>query len=357
MPTSRIIWKNLPALALQQDGPLLPEWDRLNSARGNLPFMAGEAIVSALKTLGEGSERLLVAYEGPSILAMVILSPLGKFRWQTFQPPQLPLGAWVAEAHVPLLDIARSLLRGPVGPCLALSITQVDPRIAPRVEDTPDSQSGDYITTSWIDIDGSFEDYWSTRGKNLRHNMRKQRAKLQGNGVKLTMQTLRSHADMAPAVARYGELESSGWKAQQGTAIHMDNEQGRYYRDLLEQASRRGEAVVYQYLFDDRVVAMNLCLVRNGTLVVLKTTYDETVQAYSPAFLLSESELQELHGEGQVRRLEYFGRLMDWHTRWTDQTRTLYHLTLYRWPFLRQMASLRRRMTQTQAKDGAANPA
>lgn len=342
MSTPSILWKHLPASALQQDGQLVQDWDRLNSAREGLPFLAANAIISALKILGNGSERLLVAHQGTSVVAMFLLVPMGKFKWQTFQPSQVPLGAWVAEADVNLYDIAHSLMRG-LGLCLVLSITQIDPRIAPRIDDTPDSLRSDYIDTGWIDIQGSFEEYWSARGKNLRQNMRKQRTKLLADGVKLTMQVLREHADMAPAVARYGAMESTGWKAKEGTAIHPDNAQGRYYRELLEQASLRGEAVVYQYLFDDHVVAMNLCLLRQGTLVVLKTTYDETIQTFSPAFLLREEELQDIFKAGEIKRLEYFGRLMDWHTKLTDKKRTLYHLTLYRWPFLKKLAVARRR--------------
>lgn len=341
MSTPSILWKHLPASALQQDGQLVQDWDRLNSAREGLPFLAANAIISALKILGNGSERLLVAHQGTSVVAMFLLVPMGKFKWQTFQPSQVPLGAWVAEADVNLQDIAHSLMRG-LGLCIVLSITQIDPRIAPRIEDSPDNLQDDYIDTGWIDIQGSFEDYWSARGKNLRQNMRKQRTKLLADGVKLTMQVLREHADMAPAVARYGAMESTGWKAKEGTAIHPDNAQGRYYRELLEQASLRGEAVVYQYLFDDRVVAMNLCLLRQETLVVLKTTYDETIQTFSPAFLLREEELQEIFKAGEIKRLEYFGRLMDWHTKLTVKKRTLYHLTVYRWPIIKKLAEARR---------------
>ena len=347
MPKTDIHWKNLPASSLQKDSQLLRAWDQLNAARGDLPFLAGDAIVSALKILGDGSERLLVGYDGTRVVAMFLLNPQDKFQWATFQPSQLPLGAWVADAHLQLLDIARSLLRGPLRFCLGLSITQIDPHVAPRSDDTLDSLHTDYIDTAWLDIEGSFDEYWNARGKNLRQNMRKQRVKLLADGVKLTMQVLRAHAEMAPAVARYGSMESSGWKAQKGTAIHPDNAQGRYYRELLEQASLRGEAVVYQYLFDDRVVAMNLCLLRQGTLVVLKTTYDESIQTYSPAFLLRENELQEIYQEGQIKRMEYFGRLMEWHTKLTEKKRTIYHLTVYRWPFVKKLAEARRRKSDT----------
>lgn len=342
MKKNSIQWKNLAASSLQRDDRLMHEWDRLNALRGNLPFLASDAVVSALTILGDGQERLLVGSEGSQVVAVFLLCRLRGLRWQTFQPSQLPLGAWVAEPHLAIADLARSLMRGPIGLCLGLSVTQVDPHLTQRDSDTPDSRSTDYIETGWIDIAGSFDNYWAARGKNLRSNMRKQRTKLQTEGVQLTLQVLHNVEDMAPAVARYGVIESSGWKAEKGTAIHPENAQGRYYRELLEHASRRGEALVYQYLFDDRIVAMNLCLVRDGTLIVLKTTYDESIQGYSPAFLLREAELQKLHAEGRIKRLEYFGRLMEWHTRWTDSKRMLYHLTLYRWPFLKKLAEVRR---------------
>ena len=343
MPIKNFHWKNLPAASLQHSDQLASDWDRLNAAQRDLPFMAARAIVSTLSVFGDGTERLLIAHEGNTVRAMFVLRAQGRFRWQTFQPSQLPLGAWVSEPQVQLLDVARDMLRGPLGLCLTLSITQVDPHIAPRASDAPDCEHHDYIDTGWIDVQGSFEEYWNARGKNLRQNMRKQRAKLLTDGVKLTMRVLRDHADMAPAIARYGKLESGGWKAQEGTAIHPDNAQGRFYRELLEQASLQNEAVVYEYLFDERTVAMNLCLERDETLVVLKTTYEESIKSFSPAFLLRESELQEIYKQDKIKHIEYFGRLMDWHTKLTEQKRTIYHLTIFRWPFLKRLNEARRR--------------
>jgi CelD/BcsL family acetyltransferase involved in cellulose biosynthesis len=340
-----IHWENLAASALAQNAQLRQAWDQLNAERGSLPFLSSDAIASALSILGDGTERLLVGTASSNVVAMFLLTPQGKLQWRTFQPSQVPLGAWVAKADLDLLSLARSLLRGPLGFCLGLSITQVDPLVASRAADAPDSQSIDYIDTGWIDIEGTFDAYWAARGKNLRQNMRKQRVKLAADGVTLTMQVLRDHADMAPAIARYGKLESAGWKAQSGTAIHPDNAQGRFYRELLEHASLRGEAAVYQYLFDDRVVAMNLCLLSQGTLVVLKTTYDESIKTLSPAFLLREEELQDIYRQGQIKRMEYFGKVMDWHTKLTDKKRTIYHLTVYRWAFAKHLAAARRAKT------------
>ena len=88
---------------------------------------------------------------------------------------------------------------------------------------------------------------------------------------------------------------------------------------------------------------MNLCLLRAGVLIVLKTTYDESIPSiYSPAFLLSQDQLMNLFGEAKIHRLEYYGRLMDWHTKWTENKRTLFHTTAYRFPLIKRLAHWRR---------------
>ncbi|MBC7603994.1 MAG: GNAT family N-acetyltransferase [Ramlibacter sp.] len=318
------------------------EWDRLNLERGDLPFMSAAALANALEVFGSGNETLFTARLDGGAAAMFILAPDGLLRWTTFQPSQVPLGAWVAASRFDLTDLAQSLIDGPLGACMALSITQIDPLYAIPGHASERLAISEYIHTGWVDVSGTFEDYWAERGKNLRQNMRKQRNKLATEGTSTEMRELRSVDDIAPALARYGELESSGWKAGQGTAIHYDNPQGRFYLKLFQDAAMRGEAVIYEYLFDDRTVAMNLGLVRNGQLIVLKTAYDESVKTFSPASLLREEELQTMFANGDIRRIEYYGRLMEWHTKLTENKRTLYHLTVYRWGWVKQLAARRR---------------
>ena len=341
-------WNRTPAASLAEGGGVARDWDHLNGLRLNLPFLSAAALSAALSAFGNGNEHLFVGRQGTRVVAMFMLVPQGRWRWATFQPSQIPLGAWVAEPGLDLGTLARSLVQGPLGACLVLSITQVDPLVEPRAADTASTLHSDYIDTGWIDIEGSFTDYWAARGKNLRQNLRKQRNKLAAEGVRTCMRALTKPEEMAPALARYGAIESAGWKADEGTSIHPDNAQGRFYTQLLEDAAARGEAVINEYLFDDRSVAMNLCLARNGVLVVLKTTYDESIKLFSPASLLREEELQDLFAQCRIRRVEYYGRLMEWHTRLTDRKRTLHHLTVYRWPLLKALAE-RRHASNTRA--------
>ena len=169
---SSLIWKNLPASALARDLGLRNEWDSLNAQRGNLPFLSSDTLTHALQILGLGTERLLVGESGGCCQAMLLLATAGKLQWQTFQPSQLPLGAWVANASLLIEEIADSLMcDGALMLCLSLSITQIDPLFTPRRADTTSNRHDDYIKTAWVDIVGSFDDYWAMRGKNLRQNV------------------------------------------------------------------------------------------------------------------------------------------------------------------------------------------
>ena len=336
-------WRLGNAQLLVSDPRTRDSWDHLNLRGLNLPFMTASCWAIATQVFGNGSERLLVGRQGEHVRAMLLVTRTGRLGWQTFQPSQMPLGAWVAEADIDACEMAADALAKGLIVALSLTVSQVDPRHAARRTDGPADEQADYIETAWVEVTGTFEAYWSERGKNLRQNMRKQRKKLADDGVDMKFLAYRCEEDMAPALKRYGLIESAGWKADLGTSIHPDNEQGRFYRSLLEDAAKRGEAIVYELRFNEKVVAMNLCLVRQGLLVVLKTTYDESVdKSISPAFLLQEDVLRRLFEGDEVKRLEYYGRLRDWHTKWTDRKRMLHHLTVFRWPWVKAAAIWRR---------------
>jgi hypothetical protein len=98
---------------------------------------------------------------------------------------------------------------------------------------------------------------------------------------------------------------------------------------------------------------MNLCIEGFGCMIVLKTAYDEARGSqFSPAILMNEETCRQLFEEQKFDTLEFYGRVMEWHLRWTDDIRSMYHLTSYRWPALRQLhaiinsgASLRARLS------------
>jgi hypothetical protein len=254
-------------------------------------------------------------------------------------------------------DALASLAAALPGVPLMLGVTQQDPLLVARPADAPRVETLDYIRTAWIDVAGTFDAYWDARGKNLRQNLRKQRRKLAEDGVEARLEVLTRPEDVAGAIADYGALESAGWKAERGTAVHPDNAQGRFYRAVLEAACAEGRGRIYRYRFGDKVVAVDLCIEGEGALVILKTTYDETIKTLSPAFLMREDAFRLLFDEGRIRRIEFFGKLMEWHTRWTENARTLYHVNGFRWGWVQRARALFGNAAQihTDARSGQAS--
>jgi CelD/BcsL family acetyltransferase involved in cellulose biosynthesis len=162
---------------------------------------------------------------------------------------------------------------------------------------------------------------------------------------------------MAAAVRDFGQLESAGWKADRGTAIDGANAQGRFYRAMLAAMAQRGAASVYRYWLGERLVAMNLCVEDGNDMIILKTTYDETLDAhYTPAFLMLEEMCRQLLAEQRLGGIEFYGKVMDWHRRWSDDVRTLYHVNHYRVAGLASLHRLYGRWQQRQPADPSPAP-
>ncbi len=333
-------WQICPAGELSR---FQDEWQVLNDAGPRSPLLEPAFILPALTAFGSGNEKLCLYGDAPK-RAMALVAPKGRMGWEVFQPSQVPMGPWLIHDTQDMGQCLGELLHALPGMPMALGVTQLDPDLYTRPPDTLIQSTLDYIETARVSVSGSFDEYWAARGKNLRHNMKKQRTQLEKAGIATRLEKLTKPGEMAEAVRDYGKLESQGWKSEGGTAIHPDNAQGRFYQSMLENFCAMGRGRIYRYWFNDDVVAMDLCVEGYGTLVILKTTYDEQkANGTSPAFLMRQEIFMEVFGEGQLKTIEFYGKLMEWHKRWTEEVRTMYHINRYRWPLIGWMKDLKKK--------------
>ncbi|WP_208280974.1 GNAT family N-acetyltransferase [Massilia oculi] len=327
-------WRVVPAAeaALPEH---LERWRRLHGQSAGSPLLAPEFVLPLLAVFGTGREVLAWHERDGETDIMALLAPSRPGAWDTFQPAQAPVGLWLQRDARPRPDLLPGLLRALPGPALMLGLTQCDPMLMERPAAGAGLRTMDYIETARVTLPASFDEYWNTRGKNLRGNLRKQRKRLQDDGVPTRLQASRAVHEMAAAVEDYGRLESAGWKAKDGTAVSAGNEQGRFYRAMLEAFAAIGAACVYRYFIGERLAAMDLCVEGGGCIVVLKTAYDEGIgNGLSPALLMREEATRDIIESRRFERIEFYGRVMEWHLRWTGEVRTMYHLNAYRWPWL-----------------------
>lgn len=323
-------WRLIPA---SEFASMRAQWDALHAAGAASPLLHGDFVAALLECFAPPG-CLLALHEQAAALVV----PQGRGSWSTFQPAQAPVGCFLTLPGADAAALGDSLLRALPGLGLVLGLTQCDPWLLARPGDAPRLRALDYIDSAHVEVEGPFEEYWAGRGKNLRANLRKQRQRLERDGIEARLVVARTVDEVATAVAAYGELESRGWKGQEGSAVSAANEQGRFYRRMLEAFCARGAGRIYCYYLGDRLAAMDLCIDGPDHLVVLKTAYDESLGAHlSPALLMREDACRHIFEEGRMRRIEFYGRVMEWHLRWTDRVRTLYHLNCYRWELLRRL--------------------
>jgi CelD/BcsL family acetyltransferase involved in cellulose biosynthesis len=325
-------WSLRPAAAFSEIREL---WDDLNARQGAHPLLDSGFVGPLVKHFASPATRLAVA-DGSGAPGAVLLDPAGKGMWRTFQPSQAPLGLILLGDRRRGFEQIRDILASLPGYALGLSVMQQDPDFTslPRT-DAGAVEALDYIETARLVPSGSFEDYWKSRGRNLVHNLSRQRRRLADQGVSLELVAERDPSAVADGVRQYGEIESRSWKAEEGTAVSPDDAQGRFYREMLEHFCTRGEGVIYSLSLNGQIVAVDLCLERHGMLVILKTTYDEGIEKLSLGLLLHQEIFKAAFSEQRVKVIEFYGRVRDWHTKWTDETRTMYHTTLYRHPMIR----------------------
>ena len=339
---------------------LAPAWDALNEASVRSPLLHSDFVGPLLTYFGDGGERIALLENSGTTRCAVIIARVNTFVWNSFQPSQAPIGLWLqrdGRGGLPSQSDFAALAARCGASVAMIGLKQLDPEHVMRpLDDRADDACAttDYIRTARISIAGSFDDYWAARGKNLRANMKKQRNKLEAEGVILRLDCITEPPGVANAIADFGRLESAGWKASGGTAVDAGNAQGRFYRAVFENFCARGAARIYRYFYGDHLVAMDLCIAHGGVMVILKTTFDESIKGSSPAFLMRHEYLPAIFSNRAFARVEFYGRVMDWHTKWSDEVRTLYHATLYRWRFAQRLDAMRRERRRDTTQESVA---
>ncbi|PCI17998.1 MAG: GNAT family N-acetyltransferase [Piscirickettsiaceae bacterium] len=306
------------------------QWDTLNTAGPNTPVLSTNFVKPLLHHFGTQKEKLVVfgSTEKPTALAVIVKDRFGSYI--TFQPSQAPIGLWVQDAHANTAELLAVLFKKLPITTMVFGLTQQDPDLMPRPEKQGHVSTLDYIETGRVSLNKSFDEYWAERGKNLRQNLNRQRNRLEREDVERTLKTLTNPDDVIEAIKQYGVLETAGWKNDQGTAIHVDNAQGKFYISMLQTFCNEGNGIIYQYFYNQELVATDLCIRNENQLIILKTTYNEDISTSSPAMLMRKESFPPLFEEKKSKTIEFYGKVMNWHTKWTKEIRTMYHINFKR---------------------------
>lgn len=304
------------------------EWNRLNTALyGNHPFFDSRFIVPLLEYFGNGSELLCIHRSGATVDGALIIYPLGLGRWALFLPAQTQAGSLML-ADAALLD---TLLPQLPGYAWSLDLLSIDPDYAPDwiALKLPQVITPHALTMA-VTLDGDFDRYWNNRPKKLVANIRRYRRRAEETAGGITTTFIEGHTGMQAALARYGQLETAGWKGKAGTAIASDNPQGHFYGKVLEHFARTGQALVAELWAGDELVASRLFIRNQMMRIALKTTYDESMAAFAPGRLLLQEVIQDAFAKTSPGSIEFYTNVNRDQAEWASLLRPVPHHQLFR---------------------------
>jgi CelD/BcsL family acetyltransferase involved in cellulose biosynthesis len=179
----------------------------------------------------------------------------------------------------------------------------------------------------------------------FRANLRRRLRKLSSRGSV----TLRRVDQADPAVLqRIYDVERSGWKGREGSAIASNGNTRQFYDEIAREAARFGYLSLYLLELDGRAVAVHFGLAHRGRYFLPKPAYDESYREYSPGQLLMQAILTDCVERGQ-HEVDFLGPMTEWKAEWTSQVRVHSSRHVFRQRWGRALHTAMRRVNRAKA--------
>ena len=349
------------------------EWNAaLARGPGDEPMLRHEWLRAFVENFAPGATlRTFLARCGREICAAV---PLIETRERSADTCFLPLTTW----HTPVNDHSQRggvLLgsRGEEGLRLIWEALQSAPgwdRL--RLRDLPAgapewqlrrwAEEAGYPCGLWVSLRSpylplprSYEQVEKALPGKFRQNLRRRRRRLAEQGeVKYALVDGKDAAALDGALADLYEIEASGWKGKDGTAIAQRPELVGFYTQIARDAAKRGALALGRLTLAGKPIAAHLSIVHGKRHYLIKIGYDESLHEHSPGQQMVAEAIRDSCVRG-LTEFDFLGPCMDWKLDWESRLRTHQWLTIFRptrkgklvhatrfvaWPILR--ASLQR---------------
>ena len=164
-----------------------------------------------------------------------------------------------------------------------------------------------------------------TRPK-FRSHLRRSKRQLEEQG---TLACKHFSAADPEALQRFYDLEASGWKGEEGTAIQC-NPPTRQFYDLVAQAAARDGYLSLDFLeLNGKPIAAHFGFNLRGHYFLAKAGYDEAYRRQGPGQLLVHEILSETPQRG-LHEFDFVGPATWDESRWASERRTNYRIFIFR---------------------------
>ena len=322
-------------------------WDNLNNRLFQRhPLFDSLFVAPLVKYFATEQDMLAFRQHDSMIDNILLLTPRRCGIWSTFLPAQTQVSPVLVSDE----SCLPSLLPKLPGMTILFDWLCQDPDYCLNSYAFPISigEFTPHATTINISLKGTFENYWQSRPKKLRQNLRRKFQKARKDGYEIRFDIINEDpTEVEAAFNRYAELESQSWKASEGTAIQIDNIQGDFYKEVLIGFTQRKKAIIYELYFDEQLASSQFTIANDFMLITLKTTYDTAFANYSPGRLLDYMLLEHEFASKRFNIIEYYTNATPEQISWGTAQRNINHYTIYRFPWIKPLIHVYRKAKES----------
>lgn len=166
---------------------------------------------------------------------------------------------------------------------------------------------------SVVDVAENFEGYLARLG-NLRRNLKRYRTRLDRKGL-VSITVKQAVPGEEKYFSEFMQLEASGWKGVEGTAISDSPWLTNFYTALVRKFAEQ-ERLEWHFLqVNGRLVAAGLGLHCSASLMLPKIAFDENYADCMPGNLLTEAVIKDAFSRPDVHEINHMSD-QQWHRAW-----------------------------------------
>jgi len=136
-----------------------------------------------------------------------------------------------------------------------------------------------------------------------RKEWKRQRRRL-GEQGDLQTRVLQASGNAEPWIAQFLELEASGWKGKEQTALAMSEADRAYFRTIARNAHAQNQLQMLGIFLNDRPIALKCNFLAQHGGFAFKIAFDEAYAKSSPGVLLELDNIDELHRRPELRWMD-----------------------------------------------------
>jgi CelD/BcsL family acetyltransferase involved in cellulose biosynthesis len=181
---------------------------------------------------------------------------------------------------------------------------------------------------SLLTLSGKYDEYMNSLSKNFRRNLRRLSGKIEllsdFEVIFLSSEQARSeHLDW------FAEVEASGWKGDQGTAIGKSPDLMSFYAALVQRMAARGWLEWHFLKAEGKVIAAFLGARLQRRLVLLKIAYRDEYSSFAPGNILLNRLIERTYQHGDLDVIDCMTE-MSWNQNWNMLPNRYFDIHLFR---------------------------